>query len=82
MTSDYALYWWDYQGGYDTVFAQLGWNNTVAQEIGLVRGAADLQGKDWGTIITWKYMQAPYLPDGDEMFDQMKTSYKAGANTS
>ena len=79
MTSDYALYWWDYQGGYDTVFAELGWNNTVAQEIGLVRGAANLQGKSWGTIITWKYMQAPYLTDGNEMFEQMKTSYEAGA---
>jgi hypothetical protein len=44
FTSDYALYWWDYKGGYDTVFAQLGWNNSVAQEIGLVRGAANLQG--------------------------------------
>jgi len=79
MTSDYVLYWWDYQGGYDTVFAQLGWNNTVAQEIGLVRGAANLQGKSWGTILTWKYTHAPYLTDGAEMFDQMKTSYEAGS---
>lgn len=79
MTSDYALYWWDYQGGYDTVFAQLGWNNTVAQEIGLVRGAANLMGKSWGTILTWKYTQPPYLTDGNEMFDQMKASYESGA---
>lgn len=79
FTSDYALYWWDYQGGYDTVFAQLGWNNTVAQEIGLVRGAANLQGKSWGTILTWKYTQAPYLASGDELFDQMKASYESGA---
>jgi hypothetical protein len=34
FTSDYALHWWDYEGGYDTVFAELGWNNTAAQEIG------------------------------------------------
>ncbi len=80
FTSDYGLYWFDYLGGYDTVFAQLGWNNTVAQEIGLVRGAANLQGKDWGTIITWKYNQPPYLPNGDEMFEQMRTSYECGAN--
>ena len=80
FTSDYALYWYDYKGGYDTVFAQLGWNNTVAQEIGLVRGAANLQGKNWGTIITWKYTHAPhYLTDGNEMFEQMKASYAAGA---
>jgi hypothetical protein len=79
LTSDYGLYWWDYKGDYDTVLAQLGWNNTVAQEIGLVRGAANLQGKDWGTILTWKYTHAPYLPDGNEMFEEMKTSYEAGA---
>ena len=79
FTSDYGLYWWDYQSGYDMVLAQLGWNNSVAQEIGLVRGAAELQNKSWGTIITWKYMQSPYLPDGDEMFNQLRTSYECGA---
>jgi hypothetical protein len=79
FTSDYGLYWWDYKSGYDVVLAQLGWNNSVAQEIGLVRGAADLQGKDWGTIITWKYTQPPYLTNGDEMYEQMLTSYECGA---
>ena len=79
FTSDYALYWYDYKGGYDTVFAQLGWNNTIAQEIGLTRGTANLQGKSWGTILTWKYTHAPYLADGNELFEQMKTSYEAGA---
>lgn len=79
FTADYALYWWDYQSGYDMVLAELGWNNTVAQEIGLVRGAAALQGKPWGTIITWKYMQPPYLTNGDEMYNQMRASYEAGA---
>ncbi len=79
FTADYGLYWWDYQGGYDMVLAELGWNNTVAQEIGLVRGAANLQGKRWGTIITWKYTQPPYLTSGDEMFSQMRTSYECGA---
>jgi hypothetical protein len=29
FTSDYALYWWDYQSGYDMVLAELGWNNSV-----------------------------------------------------
>jgi hypothetical protein len=79
FTSDYSLYWWDYKGGYDIVLAQLGWNNSITQEIGLVRGAANLQNKQWGTILTWKYTQPPYLPNGEEMFVQMKTSYEAGA---
>jgi len=80
FTADYVLHWWDYQIGYDTVFAELGWNNTVAQEIGLARGAANLQNKNWGTILTWKYTQEPYLCSGNEMFEQMKTSYEAGAD--
>ena len=79
FTSDYVFYWWDYQIGYDTIFAELGWNNTVAQEIGLVRGAANLQNKSWGTIITWTYTQPPYLTSGDEMYAQMRTSYECDA---
>ena len=79
FTSDYALYWWDYQSGCDLVLAQLGWNNSVAQEIGLVRGAADLQVKRWGTIITWTYDKPPYLTSGGEMFEQMRMSYESGA---
>ncbi len=79
FTADYGLYWWDYKSGYDMVLAELGWNNSVAQEIGLVRGAANLQGKSWGTILTWKYTHAPYLADGEEIFEQMKASYEAAA---
>ncbi len=80
FTADYGLYWWNYQSGYDMVLAELGWNNSIAQEIGLVRGAANLQNKQWGTIITWKYTHPPYLTSGEEMFEQMKISYEAGAN--
>lgn len=79
FTSDYALYWFDYLGGYDVVLAQLGWNHTTAQDIALARGAANVQGKDWGAIITWKYNQPPYLGGGDEMYDQMRLAYEAGA---
>jgi hypothetical protein len=82
FTADYGLYWFDYQSGYDMVLAELGWNNSVAQQIGLARGAANLQGKSWGTIITWKYMQQPYLPSGDEMFDDLNASYECGAQYS
>jgi hypothetical protein len=79
FTSDYALYWWDYQSGYDVVFGELGSNNTAAQEIGLVRGAANLQDKSWGTIITWTYTQPPYLTSGDDMYNEMRLSYECGA---
>jgi|WetSurMetagenome_2_1015567.scaffolds.fasta_scaffold34495_2 hypothetical protein len=79
LTSDYGLYWYDYLAHYDTVLAELGWNHTATQDIGLVRGAANLQNKSWGTIITWKYMQEPYLASGQEIYDQMKLSYECGA---
>jgi len=79
FTADYGLYWWDYKAGYDTILAELGWNNSINQEIGLVRGAASAMHKDWGTILTWKYMQPPYLCSGDEMYHQLKTSYQTGA---
>lgn len=90
FTSDYALYWYDYKGGFDVVLAELGWNHTTAQDIALARGAANLQGKDWGAIVTWKYnypervnfpdrQYGPYLGSGDEMYDQLRQAYEAGA---
>jgi hypothetical protein len=79
FTSDYGLYWWDYKGGYDVMFAELGWNNSVAEQIALVKGAARLQDKEWGAMITWKYRSPPYLDSGDEIYKQMLTSYQAGA---
>jgi hypothetical protein len=79
FTSDYALYWFDYLGGYDNIFAQLGWNESVNQQISFVRGAATMQNKDWGAIITWKYKQSPYLDTGENIYNQMVTAYNAGA---
>jgi hypothetical protein len=48
-------------------------------EIAQIRGAATLQNKDWGAIITWKYDQPPYLDSGENIFNQMVTAYNAGA---
>ena len=79
FTSDYALYWWDYLSGYDVIFAQIGWNLTLAQQIALVRGAAKQQNEDWGIVITWKYNKPPYLDSGTEILSQMRTAYEAGA---
>jgi hypothetical protein len=79
FTSDYALYWFDYIGGYDTLFVQLGWNVSVIEQISLLRGAATMQNKDWGAIITWKYREPPYLDTGENIYNQMVSSYNAGA---
>jgi hypothetical protein len=79
FTSDYVLYWFDYIGGYDVMLAQFGWNNSYIQDIALVRGAARMQNKPWGAIITWKYDEPPYLDSGEEIYKQMHTAYEAGA---
>ncbi len=79
FTSDYALYWFDYQAGYNTIFAELGSNQSTTQTIALARGAATMQNKTWGTIITWTYDQPPYLVNGTEMYNQLVEAYVAGA---
>jgi hypothetical protein len=79
FTADNALYWFDYLAGYDAVFAELGWNHNEAQHIALCRGAANVQGKDWGAIITWAQNEPPYLASGEQMLKGMFTAYRAGA---
>lgn len=79
VTSDFALYWYDYKAGFDVIFVELGWNNSRIQEIALCRGAATAHGKDWGAIITWTYQQPPYLETGPEIYQDMVTAYDAGA---
>jgi hypothetical protein len=79
FTADNALYWWDYLAGYNVVFAELGWNHNEAQHIGLCRGAANVQGKDWGAIITWATNDPPYLPSGTQMLEELNAAYDAGA---
>ncbi len=80
FSSDYVLYWFDYVMGYDVIFAQVGWNHTLSQDIALVRGAATMQNKSWGTIITWKYDNPPYLDTPENIYEQMLTSYTAGSD--
>jgi len=80
FSSDYALYWFDYLVGYNTLFAQFGWNNSRSLQISLVRGAAQAQDKDWGAIITWTYGQPPYLESGPQLYDDMVLAYTSGAN--
>jgi len=82
FTSDYALYWFDYKATYDVVLAELGWNDNPAQELALVRGAADMQNKSWGSMITWTTSAYPSPPSGDKMYDELKSSYEEGAKYS
>ncbi len=79
FTSDYALYWFDYLAGYDTIFVEMAWNHSRPQQIGLCRGAANVQGKEWGAIITWTYDTPPYMASGPRILDDMLIAYAAGA---
>jgi parallel beta-helix repeat protein len=79
FTSDYALYWFDYELGYDTVLAQFGWNNSRPLQIALARGAATAQNKNWGAIITWTYNHTPYLESSAQMYNDMVLAYDSGA---
>ena len=79
FTSDYSLYWFDYKAGYDVVFAEFGWNYSRQLNVALNRGAATVQNKDWGVIITWTYNHPPYIESGKELYDDMILAYNNGA---
>jgi len=79
FVSDFALYYYDYLAGFDVVFAEFGWNNSRIREVGLCRGAAEMENRDWGAIVTWTYMNPPFLESGEEVFQDFLTAYNAGA---
>jgi len=79
FTSDYALYWFDYKAGYDVVLAQFGWNYSRQLNVALCRGAATVQDKDWGVVITWTYTQPPYIESGPELYRDLVLAYENGA---
>lgn len=79
FTSDYGLYWYDYLGGYNTVLAELSGNKTDAENIALVRGAADLQNKSWGVMVDWATQTAPYLQSSSQIYNDLQQAYESGA---
>jgi hypothetical protein len=79
FTSDYAMYWFDYKAGYETVFTELGWNNSKPISIALCRGAAVAHNKNWGAIITWTYNSTPFIESGPELYNDLVLAYSAGA---
>ncbi|MGD0203772.1 MAG: hypothetical protein ABSC20_07715 [Candidatus Bathyarchaeia archaeon] len=82
FTSDYGLYWFDYDASYSTVFAEFVGNQSRQGIIALARGAAQSFNEDWGVIVTWKYDQQPYLESGDELYADLSLAYSAGATYS
>jgi hypothetical protein len=79
FTADYGLYWWDYKTDYTAIFAEFVGNQSRQRHIALCRGAAQANEKNWGVIVTWKYDNAPYLEDGNELYEDLKLAYDNGA---
>lgn len=79
VTSDYGLYWYDCQAGYDVIFTEFGWNYSRQLNVALCRGAATVQNKDWGAIITWTYTNPPYIESGAQLYDDLVLAYNNGA---
>ena len=79
FSSDYALYWFDYKAGYDTLFAEFALNYSRQLNVALCRGAAVAQNKDWGVMITHTYTEPPYLESGEKLYDDMVFAYENGA---
>jgi hypothetical protein len=79
FTADYALYWFTYEGGYDVLLAEFGWNHSRPLNIALARGAATMQNKAWGAIITWTEKNEPHIGSGDELYYDMILAYLSGA---
>jgi hypothetical protein len=79
FASDYSLYWFDYKAGYDTLFAEFGWNYSRQLNVALCRGAATAQNKEWGVMITWTYTEPPYIESGEELYNDLVLAYNNGA---
>jgi hypothetical protein len=79
FTADYCLYWFDYKVGFDVVLAELAWNHSRPLNIALCRGAANVQNRDWGAMMTWTYRHPPYIESGPELYDDLVLAYDSGA---
>lgn len=79
LTSEYGLYWFDYKAGYDVVLVEYAWNHSRPLHTALCRGAANLQNKEWGVMVTWTYNDVPYIVSGEELYTDLVAAYHAGA---
>jgi len=79
FTADYALYWFDYEAGWDVIFTEFGWNFSRQLNIALDRGAARAQNKEWGVIVTWTYQNPPYIEDAGTLYRDLVLAYNNGA---
>jgi hypothetical protein len=79
FTSDYGLYWYDYDAGYDVVFCEFTLNYSRAVNIALCRGAAEMHNKTWGVMITRTDENVSRIESAPALYQDMVTAYDAGA---
>jgi len=79
FVSDYALYWYDYKAGYDTLLATVWLELQQTIECGAVPRAATAQKKDWGVIVTWEYTVPPYIESSEKLYEDLVLAYDNGA---
>jgi hypothetical protein len=79
VTSDYGLFWFDYEAGYDAIFCEFGANRVTEINIASCRGAAEMHNKTWGVMITWSFNEPPYIESPNEVYQDMIKAYNAGA---
>jgi hypothetical protein len=47
--------------------------------VALCRGAATVQNKEWGAIVTWEYTVPPYIESGEKLYEDLVLAYENGA---
>jgi len=80
FTSDFGLYWFDYQSGYNTVFAELFGTQTDSETLALVRGASDMQNQSWGVMLEPSSQSPLALQSGTQLYSELEQSYLSGAD--
>jgi hypothetical protein len=79
ITSDYGLFWFDYEAGYDVILGEFIREVNKNITIPLCRGAAELHNKTWGVMITHAQESPPYIQPPEMLYNDLIDAYQAGA---
>ncbi len=79
ITSDYGLFWFDYEAGYDVILGEFIREVNKNITIPLCRGAAELHNKTWGVMITHAQETPPYIQPPEMLYNDLIDAYQAGA---
>lgn len=79
VTSDYGLFWFDYEAGYDVVLGEFIGDVNRNITIPSCRGAAELHNKTWGVMITHAQETPPYIQSPEILYNDLIDAYQSGA---